>query len=194
MSFAEESDVIMVMSVGLVFFVISLIFFFCDPTFRNNFYFDGGWSTTSNLPDKAEASPKDCGVPRAEMVHINLSIVRLSEASVCRQSCAMRLGSGHWDMIKETSRPCCPLQLEQRLASQHCSAEEGSSSLDPAPGASMEEEPAGTCGSVEIGTSTTNSTYLAPLLLDVEPSVSPGGPVAGTGAGRPDQPILKVPV
>ena len=38
---AEESDFTFVLVVGGFFLSISMIFYFCDATYRNSFYFDG---------------------------------------------------------------------------------------------------------------------------------------------------------
>ena len=39
---AEESDFTFVLAVGGLFLTISMVFYFCDSTYRTSFYFDGG--------------------------------------------------------------------------------------------------------------------------------------------------------
>ena len=39
---AEESDFTFVLAVGGLFLTISMVFYFCDATYRTSFYFDGG--------------------------------------------------------------------------------------------------------------------------------------------------------
>ena len=39
---AEESDFTFVLAVGGIFLIISMVFYFCDSTYRTSFYFDGG--------------------------------------------------------------------------------------------------------------------------------------------------------
>ena len=38
---AKESDFIIVLLFGSVFLTISMVFYFCDATYRNSFYFNG---------------------------------------------------------------------------------------------------------------------------------------------------------
>ena len=38
---AEESDFTFVLAVGGIFLTISMVFYFCDSTYRTSFYFDG---------------------------------------------------------------------------------------------------------------------------------------------------------
>ena len=46
---AEESDFAFVLAVGGIFLSISMVFYFCDATYRNSFYFDG-----SEFPEDPE--------------------------------------------------------------------------------------------------------------------------------------------
>ena len=45
----EESDLVFVLVIAVMFLTISMVFYFCDSKFRSSFYFDGEESTGADF-------------------------------------------------------------------------------------------------------------------------------------------------